>query len=65
MAYLKENNIDVLPWPARSPDLNPIENIWAYMDRKMISYQITSIEHLKECLHKEWLDIPLDICVKI
>ena len=26
-AWFRENNISVLPWPARSPDLNPIEQI--------------------------------------
>ncbi len=25
--YLARNNVDVLPWPAVSPDLNPIEHV--------------------------------------
>lgn len=31
--WLAERNVDVLPWPAISPDLNPIENIWGMLAR--------------------------------
>ncbi|CAF0878464.1 unnamed protein product [Brachionus calyciflorus] len=26
--WFSKNSISVMPWPARSPDLNPIERIW-------------------------------------
>jgi len=29
--FFDESNITVLEWPANSPDLNPIENIWSYL----------------------------------
>ena len=25
--------VKVLPWPSKSPDLNPVEHIWDYIDR--------------------------------
>ena len=31
--YLGANGIETIPWPAYSPDLNPIENVWSAMKR--------------------------------
>ena len=33
--FLNRNNVNVLPWPAVSPDMNPIEHIWDYLGRKV------------------------------
>ena len=33
--FLNRNNVNILPWPAVSPDMNPIEHIWDYLGRKV------------------------------
>ena len=32
---LRQNAISRLPWPARSPDLNPLEHLWDILGRKI------------------------------
>ena len=64
-AYFEGKKIRVLPWCARSPDLNPIENIWAWMDRKTLDTKVTSVEHLKEVLAATWESIPRELCMKL
>ena len=64
-AWLEENHMPLLPWCARSPDLNPIENIWAFIDRKLCKTRITNLEQLKDVLHAEWLAIPREMCMTL
>ena len=33
--FLNRNNVNILPWPAVSPNMNPIEHIWDYLGRRV------------------------------
>ena len=35
LKYLKTQEINVLPWPPQSPDLSPIENVWASLTKRV------------------------------
>ncbi len=46
--------VRVLDWPACSPDLSPIENVWRILKRKMRQRRPRTVAHLKTCLQEEW-----------
>lgn len=58
--YLDAVGIQRLPWPARSPDLNPIEHIWDNLKRRVRarSPAPNTIEELKTAVEEEWYNIP-------
>uniref|UniRef100_A0A1B0DQ35 Tc1-like transposase DDE domain-containing protein n=1 Tax=Phlebotomus papatasi TaxID=29031 RepID=A0A1B0DQ35_PHLPP len=66
-SWFDENSIEVLEWPAQSPDLNPIEHLWSYLKRKLLSYETTpeSIHELWKRIRDEWYRIPLIVCKKL
>lgn len=58
--YLSEVGIARMDWPARSPDLNPIEHVWDHLKRRVRGRKPrpTSIEELKTAVLEEWEAIP-------
>ena len=52
--WIKGKGIDVLDWPPYSPDLNPIENLWADVKRRAEAYNPKNVEELKIALHAVW-----------
>ena len=57
LRFNKENNIVVIDWPAYSPDLNPIENVWAYIKRKLSGKKFISMKQIETEIIKIWESI--------
>lgn len=62
LSFLFDNNIKCISWwPPNSPDLNPIEHVWAYVKNKLKLEIIKNITELENNIKKIWNDIPYEI----
>ena len=52
--WKKKNYIKRISWPSQSPDLNPMENIWAVLKANIGNYKPTSLKDLIRIIEKEW-----------
>ena len=52
--YLQANNVQVIPWPAMTPDMNPIEHVWAELKRRLSFVTLNDRQQLRAFLQREW-----------
>ncbi|GFT08326.1 transposable element Tc1 transposase [Trichonephila clavipes] len=59
---LQSEDITRMDWPAYSPVLNPIENVWDMLGRRIAARQPppTRLSELRRALLDEWCNIPQD-----
>ena len=57
-----DHNIETMDWPAKSPDLNPIENLWGILVRDVYEdcRQFSSTLELKKAIVEAWNRITLE-----
>ena len=62
--WFRQNNINVLKWPAQSPDLNPIEHLWHHLKQQLNAYEVppAGIHELWDRVQVEWEAIPAEVC---
>ena len=60
--YKLKNKIKTLTWPAQSPDLNIIENVWFRLKKELHSdaNNINSVAELKDAIRAIWEKLPVE-----
>ncbi len=64
-SWFIDHGVTVLDWPANSPDLNPIENLWGIVKRKMRDTRPNNADELKATVKETWASIPPQQCHKL
>ncbi len=64
-SWFNDHGVTVLDWPANSPDLNPIENLWSIVKRKMRDTRPNNADELKTTVKETWASIPPQQCHKL
>jgi hypothetical protein len=53
------NSIDKMCWPANSPNLNLIENIWHLLKQSVTKRLLRTLAELRQCIEEEWAALQL------
>ena len=50
--WFQTKNVRMLKWPENSPDLNPIENLWTLIKKKVFTSNPTTLDKLSKPLKR-------------
>ncbi|GFY18898.1 transposable element Tcb1 transposase [Trichonephila clavipes] len=56
--FFVNHQIELLPWPARSPDLSPIENMWSMVDQRLTQPPAVTPHQLWQRVEASWSVVP-------
>ncbi len=64
-SWFNGHGVGVLDWPANSPDLNPIENLWGIVNRKMKDTRSNNADDLNADIKATLASITPEQCHKL
>jgi hypothetical protein len=60
--FIKDNKVKVLEWQSQSADLNPIENVWTELKKRVQARRPTNLIQLHQLCQEEWAKIHPTYC---
>jgi transposase len=63
--WLHNHGIICLDFPPYSPDLNPIENLWQHIEKRVEERVPTTIDELQDVVAEEWKNTPIELLTKL
>lgn len=60
-SFFAEQGINVMDWPPQSPDINPIEHLWAILKKMVKKEQRRKHQTFRNAVMKAWSEIPLSL----
>ena len=54
-----------MDWPSNSPDLNPIENLWAIVKGNIERQMFKNLSDLEKFMTEEWRNIPETVIINL
>ena len=64
-SWFQTKRIEVMEWPAQSPDLKPIENVWGDSKNAVSEAKPKNSHELWNVVRSSWAEIPVSRCQKL
>lgn len=63
---MRAGDVQKLPWPAQSPDLSPIENLWREMKVRISArrHKFKTVAEFKTAIMEVWESLDSDVLMK-